>query len=83
MLFHRFRLRSIYYKSYKKITYSWKGLLIIMSVILGQVSTFVNESISWITSYVNLITEQPLLLAFVVVSFVGLGIGLISRLIHI
>lgn len=54
-----------------------------MAEILSQVTLFVTESIDWVTSFVTVITEQPLLLMFVIVSFVGLGVGLIKRLIRI
>lgn len=54
-----------------------------MSAILTQVTTIVTESIKWIGQYVECITEQPLLLMFVVVAFVGLGVGLIKRLIRL
>lgn len=50
---------------------------------MTNVGTIVTQAISWIGDYVGVITEQPLLLAFVVVSFVGLGVGLINRLIRL
>lgn len=54
-----------------------------MAEILSQVTLLVTESIEWITAFVGAITAQPLLLMFVIVSFVGLGVGLIKRLIRI
>lgn len=54
-----------------------------MADILSQVSAIVTESITWINAFVSCIVEQPLLLLFVVTSFVGLGVGLIKRLIRI
>ena len=54
-----------------------------METLMTSVGTIVTQSISWIGDYVGVITEQPLLLAFVVVSFVGLGVGLIKRLIRL
>lgn len=54
-----------------------------MADILSQVSLLVTESIEWITAFVGAITSQPLLLMFVITSFVGLGVGLIKRLIRI
>ena len=54
-----------------------------MADILSQVTLLVTEAISWITAYVNVVTSQPLLLMFVVVAFVGLGVGLIKRLIRL
>lgn len=54
-----------------------------MADILSNVTLFVTEAISWISSFVTTITSQPLLLMFVIVSFVGLGVGLIKRLIRL
>lgn len=54
-----------------------------MADILSQVTAFVTESIDWINAFVNVIVSQPLLLMFVIVSFVGLGVGLIKRLVRI
>lgn len=44
-----------------------------------SVSSLVAGSVGWFGSYVTAITGQPLLLAFVVISFVGFGVGLIKR----
>lgn len=54
-----------------------------MADILGQVTTFVAEAIKWVGSFVDCITDTPLLLMFVIVAFVGLGVGLIKRLIRL
>lgn len=54
-----------------------------MAEILSSISSIVTSSISWITSFVGAITGQPLLLLFVLVSFVGLGVGLIQRIIRL
>lgn len=54
-----------------------------MSDILSSVSSFVTEAISWVTSFASVITSTPLLLIFVITSFVGLGVGLIRRLIRL
>ena len=54
-----------------------------MAAILSDVSLIVTESIGWIGDYVDLIVAQPLLLMFVVTSFVGLDVGLIKRLMRL
>lgn len=54
-----------------------------MAQILANVTAFVTEAISWVTSFCTCITGQPLLLMFVIVSFVGLGVGLIKRMIRL
>lgn len=53
-----------------------------MAEILTQAGLLVTEAIGWLTEFVTVIVAQPLLLLFVVTSFVGLGIGLIRRIIH-
>ena len=54
-----------------------------MASLLSNVTAFVTEAISWVTSFCTCITGQPLLLMFVIVAFVGLGVGLIRRLIRL
>lgn len=54
-----------------------------MAALLSNVTAFVTEAISWVTSFCTCITGQPLLLMFVIVAFVGLGVGLIRRLIRL
>lgn len=54
-----------------------------MAEILSNVTLFVTEAIDWVTAFVGVITAQPLLLMFCVVAFVGLGVGLIKRLIRL
>lgn len=54
-----------------------------VSTLLGYVTEFVTSAVSWITSFVGAITSNPLLLMFVIVAFVGLGVGLIRRIIHL
>lgn len=51
--------------------------------ILTDVTSIVTSAVSWIGSFVGAITSNPLLLMFVIVAFVGLGVGLIRRLIKL
>lgn len=52
-----------------------------MAEILGNVTTLVTSAISWMTSYLTAITSNPVLTLFVIVlPLVGLGIGIIQRL---
>lgn len=46
-------------------------------------TAFVTEAIKWVGSFVGAITSNPLLLVFVIVAFVGLGVGLIRRLVRL
>lgn len=56
-----------------------------MAAIISNITSVVTAAIGWITSFVGTITAEgnEILLLFVIVSFVGLGIGLLSRLIHL
>lgn len=54
-----------------------------MDAIITSITSLVTGSIGWIESFVGVITAQPLLLLFVISGFVGLGVGLIKRLIRI
>lgn len=54
-----------------------------MSSLLSDVSSIVTAAISWIGDFLQVITSNPLLLAFIVVGFVGIGIGLLRRLMHV
>lgn len=54
-----------------------------IATIVGNVSAFVTEAVKWVGSFVGVITSNPLLLMFVIVAFVGLGVGLIKRLVRI
>ena len=54
-----------------------------IATILSNVTAFVTEAIKWVGSFVSAITSNPLLLIFVIVAFVGLGVGLIQRLVRV
>lgn len=54
-----------------------------MADILSGISSVVSSAITWLGQFVSAITSNPLVLLFVIVAFVGLGIGLLSRLIHL
>lgn len=54
-----------------------------IATLLGNVTTMVTSAVSWIGSFVGAITGNPLILMFVIVAFVGLGVGLIKRLVRI
>ena len=50
---------------------------------MTDITSFVTSAVSWITSYVGAITSNGLILGFVIVAFVGMGVGLINRLIKL
>lgn len=54
-----------------------------MADILSAIGSIVTSAISWVGSFVTTITSNPLILLFVIVAFVGLGVGLLSRLLHL
>lgn len=54
-----------------------------MSDILSVVTSLVTQAITWMTSFITAITANPLLLLFVLVGFVGMGVGLIKRIIRL
>ena len=54
-----------------------------LAAILADSGSMVTSSVDWIGSFIGAITSNPLIEAFVIVSFVGLGIGLIQRLVRI
>lgn len=53
-----------------------------MSGILTNVGTLVTASIGWAGQFVTFITSNALIELFVITGFVGLGVGLVMRLIR-
>ena len=51
-----------------------------LAAIISDIGSLVTGSVTWIGSFVGAITSNPLILMFVIVGFVGLGVGLIKRL---
>lgn len=54
-----------------------------LASLITDIGSMVTGAVSWIGSYVGAVTSNPLILAFVIVAFVGLGVGLINRLIKL
>ena len=54
-----------------------------VSQIVTNVTTIVNEAVTWIGAYVGAITANPLILTFVLLLIVGMGVGLIRRLVRV
>lgn len=55
-----------------------------MADILSSVSTLVTNAITWTTSYLTMITGNDVLVLFcIALPLVGLGIGVIRRLVRI
>ena len=58
-----------------------EGEVMDMAAILESAGLIVTEGLSWVTETAGIITSTPLLLMFVVLGLVGLGVGLIRRII--
>lgn len=54
-----------------------------ISQLLTEASSVVTSGLTWVGQVVDTITGNPLLLLFVVLALVGLGIGLVGRLLHV
>jgi hypothetical protein len=50
---------------------------------MTDIGSWVTNSVSWIGSFVGAITDNKLILGFVLVALIGTGVGLINRLIHV
>ena len=53
-----------------------------MADIISAIGSLVTGSVSWLTSIVTYVTSAPLLLFFCLISFVGIGIGLLFRFVN-
>lgn len=53
-----------------------------MSEIITATTSVVTAAIGWAGQFVTFITENPLVLLFTILSLVGLGAGLVMRLIR-
>ena len=54
-----------------------------LSSILTDIGSVFTSAISWASTVATTVTSTPLLLIGAIVSFVGLGVGLFRRLLHV
>lgn len=54
-----------------------------METILTTVTDIVTAAVGWVGQYVTLVTENPIILVYTLLPFVGLGVGLLSRLFRV
>lgn len=54
-----------------------------LASILTDITSMVTSAVGWITSFVGAITSNPLIMCFVLIAFIGTGVGLIRRLIRL
>lgn len=51
-----------------------------MASLVSSAGDIVTEALSWVSEVATTITSTPLILLFILVAFVGLGVGLIRRM---
>ena len=54
-----------------------------MTAFLTQIGEVVTASMTWVGSVATAVQDTPMLMAGVVLGFVGVGVGLLSRLLHL
>ena len=54
-----------------------------MATVLSSITEVFTSAVGWVGTVAETVADEPLLLIGVVVSFVGLGIGLFSRLLRV
>lgn len=54
-----------------------------MAALLSTIGEVLNAAVGWIGVIANVVTSTPLFMIGVVIMFVGVGIGLVSRLLHL
>lgn len=54
-----------------------------MATVLSSITEVFTAAIGWVGTIAGTIASEPLLLIGVVITFVGVGIGLFSRLLHV
>ena len=54
-----------------------------IQTMLTDIGSWVTSSVTWVASFVGAITDNKLILGFVLVALIGTGIGVINRLIHV
>lgn len=54
-----------------------------ISTMLTDIGSWVTSAVTWVGEFVGAITDNKLILGFVLVALIGTGIGVINRLIHV
>lgn len=60
-----------------------EGGTVTVSTILTSVGEIVTAAIGWVEDVVSVVVSQPLILLFVCIPLVGLGIGMLRRMISL
>lgn len=54
-----------------------------LSTILTDIGTIVTQALTWASSVVTFIQANPIVMVFVLIPLVGLGIGMVKRMISL
>lgn len=54
-----------------------------MATVLSLITEVMTAAVGWIGIILNVIVENPIFMVGIVITFIGVGIGLISRLLHL
>lgn len=54
-----------------------------MTEILSNITSVFTQAMTWMSTVATTVADTPILLIGVVVSFVGVGVGLFKRLLHV
>lgn len=54
-----------------------------IQTIITAITSLVTAAIGWVQDFADVIVSEPIILIFVVVAFVGLGVGLIRRMMRL
>lgn len=54
-----------------------------MATVLSMITEVMTAAVDWIGIILNVIVANPIFLVGIVITFIGVGIGLISRLLHL
>lgn len=60
-----------------------EGAAVTLATILSDVSSVVTQALTWAGSVVTFIQSNPIVMIFVLVPLVGLGIGMVKRMISL
>ncbi len=54
-----------------------------MTTLLSMITEVLTAAVGWIGTIVAVIIQNPIFLIGIVITFIGVGIGLVSRLLHL
>lgn len=73
----------MFYLCVKGVIITGEAASYTIATMLSDIGSMVTSAVSWIGSFVGAITDNKLLLGFVLVALIGTGVGLINRLIRV